>query len=193
MYYTPRFRNILAIHLLSAFYSDPGPKYLTSGPQQHFVPAPGACISYQAHRALCAYLSDSGMISVIAERSEYIETLITENFHPPLPIDKYLSLHTPPFNILEKMTRKPSNNQPDFLQFRRHTKFGTIFGLSLQDLYTNLSDICNRVPHFIYEKLTELGAEYLASRVLTVDAISEVNHYELNKKELTVNPNTLSY
>ena len=39
------FRNILMIHLLIAFYSNPDPKYLTSGTQQHFVLAPRDCIA----------------------------------------------------------------------------------------------------------------------------------------------------
>ena len=44
MYCAPIFRNTLAIQLLSAFSSDPEHKYLTSGTQQRFKPAPGACI-----------------------------------------------------------------------------------------------------------------------------------------------------
>ena len=53
-------------------------------------------------------------------------------------------------------------------------KFGTILGLILPYIAINLSDFCNHVPRFLYEKLIELGAESLATRVLTADAISEV-------------------
>ena len=52
----------------------------------------------------------------------------------------------------------------------------------------NCSDFYNRVPHFIYAKLTELEAEDLATRVLMEDAISEVTQYEFNIKDLTVTP-----
>ena len=77
---------------------------------------------------------------------------------------------------------------PAFLQCGRHTKFGTIFGLSIPDLQVNCLDLCDRVHHFLYAKLTELGAEDLASRVLTEDAISEVTQCDFNIEEITVTP-----
>ena len=50
-YCAPIFRNILDIHLISTLSSDPELKYITSGAQKRFYPAPGACIEYQANRA----------------------------------------------------------------------------------------------------------------------------------------------
>ena len=51
VYCTLKFRNILYIHIISAFSSDTEPKYLNAGTQQSFFPSPGACIAYQIHRA----------------------------------------------------------------------------------------------------------------------------------------------
>ena len=53
-----RFLNILDINLLIDFSSDPDQKYLTSGTQQRFVPAPGACILYQPHIYFSLYIED---------------------------------------------------------------------------------------------------------------------------------------
>ena len=72
IYCAPKYRNLLAINLLSAFSSDPDQKYLTSGTQQIFIPAPGACLAYQQHRNFSAYQSDSGRISIISDRAEAI-------------------------------------------------------------------------------------------------------------------------
>ena len=103
-------------------------------------------------------------------------------------MDKESPLHISPFNIVEKMPRLSSKKLPSFLQYGRHTKFGTIFGLSLPDLSSNCSGFCNCVPHHLYANSTDLGAEELATRVLTEDVISEVCQYYFNTKELTVNP-----
>ena len=73
-------------------------------------------------------------------------------------MDKYLPLHIYSFNIVAKIPRKSSDNQPAFLQCIRHTKVITIFGLILLDICINFLDFCNRVPHYIYAKITELGA-----------------------------------
>ena len=59
VYCAPRFQNIMAIHILSAFSSDLDPKYFTLGTQQRFAPAPGACIAYQTHRVFSEYPVDS--------------------------------------------------------------------------------------------------------------------------------------
>ena len=134
------------------------------------------------------YLEDLGKISVIPERVEAIESLIPEHFHLPLSMDKESYIHIYTFNIVVKMPRAPTDNIPTFLQCGQHTKFGTIFGLSLPDLSVNCSDFCNRVPYFLYFKLTGLGEEYLASRFLTVDAISKVTQYDLYTENLTVTP-----
>ena len=61
----PQFRNILAIHLISALSSDPESKYLISGYQQRFVPITEDFLAYQPHYAFSAYLSYSGIMSVI--------------------------------------------------------------------------------------------------------------------------------
>lgn len=147
MYCAPIFRNILTIHILSAFSYYPDSKYLTSGTQQRFVPAPVACISYQPHIVFSAYLSYSGRISVISERAAAIEYLIPEHFHLTLSMDKYLPLHISPFNVVAKMPRSSSVKQPTFLQCGRHTKFGSIIELRLPDLSTNFSYFCNIFPH----------------------------------------------
>ena len=191
VYCTPIFQNILVIHLLSAFSSDPDPKYLILGTQQRFVPVPRAFIAYQAHRAFSKYLVDSVQMPVIYEIAEAIDTLIPEHFHLPLSMDKYSPIQISPFNVVAKMPRTSSDNQQVFLQCVLHTTFGTIFGLSLLDISINFSGFCNRVPHLLYAKPIELVAEDLASRLLTDDAISEVSQYEFNTKELLVTPKQL--
>ena len=126
MHCAPKYHNIMEIHLLSDFSSDPYPGYITSGTQQLFVPAPGACISYQAHRAFSSYLADLGWISVSAERAEAIDTLIPEHFNLSFSMDKESPLHTSSFNMVSKMTRSSSEKLPAFLQCSHRTKFGTI-------------------------------------------------------------------
>ena len=101
-------------------------------------------------------------------------------------MDKDPYLHISPFNIVAKCTRTSTENVPVFLQCGRHKKIGTTLGLSLPDLSVNCSDFCNQVTHFLYAKLTELGAEDLSSRVLTADAISEATQYNFNIENLTV-------
>ena len=115
VYCAPKFRKILAIHLLSAFSSDPEPKYITTETQQRFVPSPVECIAYQPHRSFSAYLIDSGRISVITERAESIESLIPEHFHLPFSMDKDPSLHISLFNIVAKMPRTFTENLPSSL------------------------------------------------------------------------------
>ena len=144
VYFTPRFRNRIPIQLLTNFSSEPGHKYLTSGTQKRFVTAPGSCIDYQNHRVFSAYLSDAGKFSVIAEKYEAIESLITKHFHLPLSMKKDPPLHIYPFNIVEKRTRSASDKQPAFLQCGRRSKFRSIFGLILPDLCNNSS---NMQPH----------------------------------------------
>ena len=76
-------------------------------------------------------------------------------------MDKYSALRIYPFNIVAKIPRKYYDNQTAFLEYRRHTKFGTIFGLILLEISTNCSEFCNHVPHFLYNKLVELGTQDL--------------------------------
>ena len=42
-------RNLLIIHLINDFSSDPDAKYFASGSQQSFVPDPVAFLAYQPH------------------------------------------------------------------------------------------------------------------------------------------------
>ena len=154
VYCFPKFRNILTIHLLSALSYDPNPKYITSETKQRFIPSPGVCIVYTPHRSFSEYLEYPGRISVIGEIAEEIEYLIPEHFHLLLSMDKDSSIHIYSFNMVAKNLRTPTDHLPAFLQCVRHTKFGTIFGLSLPDLSVNYFDSCNRVLHFLYDKLT---------------------------------------
>ena len=103
-------------------------------------------------------------------------------------MDKESLLHIYPFNILAKIPRMSSNKQPAVLKYICHTKFRIIFRLSLPDLSINCSDFFNCIPHLLYAKLTELGAEYLATRVLKANKISEVGQYDFNTEDLTVTP-----
>ena len=105
IYCAPKYSNLLVIKLLSAFSSYPEQKNLTAGTHQRFTPAPGACLAYQLHRNLSAYRSDSGRISIIADRSESIKSLIPEIFHSPLSLDPTSTLHIYPFNIVANMPR----------------------------------------------------------------------------------------
>ena len=74
-------------------------------------------------------------------------------------MDKYYPLHISPFIIVEKTPRSSYDKLPAFLKYGRHSKFGTIYGLSLPDLPINWSDLFNHIIYFLYAKLTELGAE----------------------------------
>ena len=86
------------------------------------------------------------------------------------------------------MPRTSSDKQPALLQYSNHTKFETVFGLSLPDLLINWSDLHNSIYHFLYDKLIELGAEDLATLFLTLYAILEVTQYEFNTEYLTDTP-----
>ena len=65
---------------------------------------------------------------------------------------------------------------------------GGTFGITLPDLDRNSSNLCNLTSHYIYDKLIELEAEYLAPRVLTIDSISEVSQYDVDMNNLTATP-----
>ena len=97
-------------------------------------------------------------------------------------------LHICPLNLVTKIPRSVSNKHPTFLQYGKHSKFGSIFGISLSNLSTSLSNFCNIVPHYLHAKLTELGDEDLSSQVLTPYKISKVRQYDFSTEDLSVNP-----
>ena len=176
------------INLLSAFSSDPDQKYVTAGTHQRFIQAPGVCLAYQPHRNFSAYNSNSGRISVIANRDEAIKSLIPEIFHSPHSLDPTSPLHISPFNIVANMPRSGQDKLPAFLQCVRHSKLGKIFGLTLPDLNPHTSNFYNLTSHYLYAKLIELGSEDLATRVLTAVSISEVSQHDFDMNNLTVTP-----
>ena len=120
VYCSPRFRNILAVHLLGAFSPDPESKYITSGTQKRFVPSPRACLAYQPHRSFSAYLADSGRISVIADKLKIVSSLIPDHFHSPLSINPYPPLRISPFNLIASIPIYPSDKLPSFIQYGRY-------------------------------------------------------------------------
>ena len=50
IYCPPKYRNLLAMHLISSLSAETDTKYLTYGFQQSFLPAPGACIYFEPKR-----------------------------------------------------------------------------------------------------------------------------------------------
>ena len=62
----------------------------------------------------------------------------------------------------------------------------TIYAISLTKLSLNFTTSFSMVPHELNIILTDLEEEYLVSRVLTEDAISNVSHYDFNMEKLTV-------
>ena len=107
----------------------------------------------------------------------------------------YTYLHEPQTHLIhttlklvDKIPIPASNHQPAFLQCVRHSKFGSIFGISIPELSTNWYNFFNMVTHYIHAKLIELRAEDLSYRFLTSDSISEVNQYDFNIEDLTVSP-----
>ena len=89
---------------------------------------------------------------------------------------------------MDKISRSASNHQPYFLQYGRHSKFGSTFGINPSYLSTNFSNYYYLVYNYIHAKLTKLGPENLSYLVFTSDAISEVSQHEFNMEELTVSP-----
>ena len=81
IYCATEHRNLLVINLLRAFLPYPYQIYLTVVTQQIFIPALGACLAYQLYRNFPAYGSDSGRISVIADRAKAIDLLVPKSFH----------------------------------------------------------------------------------------------------------------
>ena len=105
IYCPPKFRNMLAVHLLSALSSEPYAKYLTTGFQQKLVPAPGSCIAFEPKISFTAYLTDTGHISVISESSTPIDLVQLEQFHSPLKRDNTSHLFISPYNTVSKILR----------------------------------------------------------------------------------------
>ena len=89
---------------------------------------------------------------------------------------------------MDKIPRSASNHQPYFLQYGRHSKFGSTFGINPSYLSTNFSNYYYLVYNYIHAKLIKLGPEDLSYLVFTSDAISEVSQHEFNMEELTVSP-----
>ena len=93
-----------------------------------------------------------------------------------------------PYNIISKMPRSHIYPLPAFLQCGKHSKHGSIFDLSLPELSLDCENFYTKAPHDLNAILTNLGGEYLVSRVFSADAISEVSQYNFNMKKMTVVP-----
>ena len=119
-----------------------------------------------------------GIISIIANKVEYIGSVILERFHLAISMEPVLTLHISTFNLVTKMTRSYSEHQQDFLQCDKKYESGSVFGLSLTDIFSNFSKFYNLVTHYLPEKLMEMGAEDPLSQVITSYSIFEVSQYE---------------
>ena len=117
-----------------------------------------------------------------------INSLITHHFYLPLSIHQDPQLHLLPYNLVLKIPRLSTKPNTDFTQCGRHSKFGTLFGLSLPDLIPYHTTYCKLVPHYIHTKLLYMGEQDLIPRVLTSNAIMEVSQYEFDVSLLTVSP-----
>ena len=119
----------------------------------------------------------------IGNRIPHHRTLPSSPLHEQRLISPHISLQHS-----RKIPRTSTDKLPAFLQYGRHTKLGTIFWLIPPDLSVNCSYLFNQVPHVLYAKLTKLGAEDMATRVMTVHAISEATQYNFNTEYLIVPP-----
>ena len=141
----------VAIHSLRELSVYPEANYTTDGCQQQFFRTPGACLAYQPLISFLAYTSDTGRISLIEDRFDPITSLIPEHFHQHLFSHQDSSLHITPYNLVSRIPRPDSDSKPAFIQCGRHSKFGSIFGLSLRDPPPYSKTYCNNVPHYINE------------------------------------------
>ena len=66
--------------------------------------------------------------------------------------------------------------------------FCVIFGLSLPELTPYPTAYIKLVPQYLNSKMVEIGAEYLISRILTAEVISEVTQYNFDIPYLMVIP-----
>ena len=166
IYSDPIFRNLVSIHLLSAFSDNQDQKYLTEGCQKPFIPAHGVCLAYQTHRALSSYITKSGRILVIFNMVEPTSSLTPDHFHQPLYTHQYPTLNITPLNLISRIPRRGSDSKPAFIQCGWHAKFGAIFGLSLPEITPYSTTYRNLVPHYLNIKMVEMGAEELITRIL---------------------------
>ena len=102
------------------------------------------------------------------------------------------SLYISPYNLAYKMTKSDTDPHPNFLQYGRNSKFGSIFGLSLPYLSSNSTILYRIVPHFLHEKPMYMGAYDLIHFVLASYDISEVSKYIFDMEKFTVTPKTLN-
>ena len=116
IYSDPIFRNLVSIHLLSAFSDNQDQKYLTEGCQKPFIPAHGVCLAYQTHRALSSYITKSGRILVILNMVEPTSSLTPDHFHQPLYTHQYPTLNITPLNLISRIPRRGSDSKPAFIQ-----------------------------------------------------------------------------
>ena len=100
--------------------------------------------------------------------------------YPPQHRQILLTSCIPLQKKFQKCRQHPLTNNLPSWNTAKHTKFGTIFGLILPHISISFSSFCNCVPHFLYDKLTELGSEDLDTRLLTEDAILKVTQYDFN-------------
>ena len=127
IYCAPKYRNLLAIHLLSTFSLDLDTKYLIEGTHQRFSLSPGYFLVYQPHRDFSAQLSNSGRISIIATIAETIYFLILEIFHYHLSLYSTSTPHPFPLNIIFNMPILGQYKSSSLIQYGRHSKMGNIF------------------------------------------------------------------
>ena len=128
-----KFRNLLAIHLLSTIFYDPDSKYLTSGYQQRFVSSPWDCLEYQPHCALCAYLEDLGRMSVILDTVSPIDSVLPDYFHHLICMEPESPLFISPYNIRSKIPLSHLYPLTEFIQCGKNSKMA----LSLPSAYLN--------------------------------------------------------
>ena len=157
VYCPSKYKNLLAIHLLSAISSNPQAKYHTYRCQQSFVPNPGACLVYQPRRAFWAYFVGSGKFSIIVEKAIVIDSVIPENFYKPTSQDITSPLYITPYTLVDQMPRSGSNYLPAFMQCGKNQTWETIFRICLPDFSLECLNYHNHVPYYLNAKLIEMG------------------------------------
>ena len=73
---------------------------------------------------------------------------------------------------IPRFTKDPKT---EFIQCGRHAKSGAILWISLPDLTPCITVYYILVPHFIKDKIVEIGTEDLNPIILTEDTITETS------------------
>ena len=124
-------------------------------------------------------------MSIISEKVTVIDSVIPKHFYKPVSQDITFQLYITPYTLVAQMPRSGSNSLPDFMKCGKHHKWVTIFGICLPELEVECPNYCNHVPHYLNEKLIEMGAEYLIHCILTSKVISEVTQYDFILQTMT--------